>query len=278
MRAEELRGAARLDWGEVLRSRWLAFTACAYALLALVFVHAGLRESATLGFTGIGRVLLALSHTLTLVLPLLALLATGQVISRARDDGTLELLFSHPLSRAGYFTGVTLVRFGVLAVPLVLLLLLLPAAGRVLFGLAVPWPFVLRTVAVGASLLVAFAGVGMALSSSVRNGAKAVVVLLVVWAAAVALLDFGLIAVLLRLRVAPRAVFLLAALNPVQSARLALLAGADPDLSTLGPVGFWMATHLGSGRLLALGLLWPLALGAGAWWLGLRRFCRGDLV
>ena len=274
----EVRGAARLDLGEVLRSRWPAFTGGAYALLAAIFVNAGLRESTTMGFTGLGRVLLALSHALVLVLPLLALMATGQVISRARDDGTLELLFSHPLTRVGYFTGVTLVRLAALALPLVLLLLVLPAAGRLLFGLAVPWAFALRTVAVGTSLLVAFCGIGMALSASVRNGAKVVVLLLLVWALAVALLDFGLVAFLLRARVAPRAVLLLAALNPVQSARLALLAGADPDLSTLGPVGFWAATHLGAGRMLALGVLWPLVVGALAWTAGLRRFCRGDLV
>lgn len=276
-RLSEVRGAARLDLGEVLRSRWPVFTGGAYALLAAVFINAGLRESTTMGFTGLGRVLLALSHALVLVLPLLALMATGQVISRARDDGTLELLFSHPITRAGWFTGVTLVRLGALVLPLALLLLLLPAAGRLL-GLTVPWAFALRTVAVGTSLLVAFSGIGMALSASVRNGAKVVVLLLMAWALAVALLDFGLIAFLLRARVAPRAVLLLAALNPVQSARLALLAGADPDLSTLGPVGFWAATHLGSGRMLALGVLWPLAVGALSWTAGLRRFCRGDLV
>ncbi len=47
-------------------------------------------------------------HALVLLLPLLALTATGQVVNRARDDGTLELLFSQPIRReAFYFAAVT---------------------------------------------------------------------------------------------------------------------------------------------------------------------------
>ena len=40
----------------------------------------------------------------------------------------------------------------------------------------------------------------------------------------------------------PELVFSLAVLNPVECARVALLAAAQPDLATLGPVGFFL-TH-----------------------------------
>ena len=83
-----------------------------YGLVAAVFVLVGMRESSVLGFTGMGRVLLSFCHALVLLLPLLALSATGQTVNRSRDDGTLELLFSHPLSRTGYFTAVTITRRG----------------------------------------------------------------------------------------------------------------------------------------------------------------------
>ena len=64
----------------------------------------------------------------------------------------------------------------------------------------------------------------------------------------------------------------------MQAARLALLSAAEPDLATLGPVGFYMAQRLGADGLLALGLLWPLGFGALAWRFALRRFRRDDLV
>jgi hypothetical protein len=73
-------------------------------------------------------------------------------------------------------------------------------------------------------------------------------------------------------------VFLLAALNPVQAARLALLAGLSTDLETLGPVGLFLATRVGSGALLALGVAWPALVGSLAWMAALARFRRGDAV
>jgi len=90
--------------------------------------------------------------------------------------------------------------------------------------------------------------------------------------------DFALIAVLLQWRLNAASVFVLAALNPVQCARMALLSGQDPELSIFGPVGFFLAHKLGAGGLLALGVVWPLLAGTVAWWFGLRRFRGGDLV
>jgi ABC-2 type transport system permease protein len=273
----EVRAVARLDLGEVLRSRWLLLCGATYAVLGGAFVLVGLRESTVLGFTGMSRVLLSLSHALLLVLPLLAISATCQVINRAREDGTLELLFAQPLSRGAYFAGVTLTRYLVLLAPLVVLLIALTALGiRTSEGNV--WPFVLRAVAVSASLLWASAGAGLAISTFTRNQAKAMVYGLVLWAGAAALLDFALVGLMLQWRLNPRLVFVLAAANPVEAARLALLSGVQPDLQTLGPVGFYLATRLGARALLAVGLLWPAVLGSTCWALAFRAFRRGDVV
>ena len=72
--------------------------------------------------------------------------------------------------------------------------------------------------------------------------------------------------------------FLLTALNPVEAARLALLTGIDPDLSVLGPVGFWIANALGPRATLAVGVAWPFAVGSAAIGLALGRLNRSDLV
>lgn len=269
---------ARLEAAEVLRSRWLWFCLGVYLLLSSIFVLVGLRESSVLGFTGTGRVLLSFAHGLLILLPLLALSATGQTLNRAREEGTLELLFGHPVSPAGYYSAVTLVRFTLLAAPLLAVLLLLPAITWLAFGDPVPWGYLARSLAVGAALLWAFTGVGMALSAHVANQAKAAILGLLIWAAAVALVDFALIAVLLQWRLHAGTAFFLAALNPVQCARMALISGLDPELATFGPVGFFLAQRLGPSGLLALGLAWPAAVGWMAWATGLARFRRGDLV
>lgn len=274
----ELWAVARLDLADVRRSRWLVLCGLVYAVLAAGFVLVGMRESSVLGFSGMGRTLLSMVHALLLLLPLLALTATGQVINRARDDGTLELVFSHPVRRGVYFLAVTLTRYLVLVVPLAIVMVAMALVGQLAFGEGMAWAFLFQSLAISASLLAAFVGLGLMVSTFVRSQARAIIWLLVLWAAGVALLDFGLIGLMLQWRVNAQTVFLLAALNPVQAARMALLSGASSELSALGPVGFYLSQTVGAGALFALGLVWPAVLGAGAWLLALRSFRRADIV
>lgn len=275
--ATETFAAARLDLAEVLRSRWIFFCGAVYAVLAGVLVLVGMRESTLMGFTGMGRVLLAFSHALVLLLPLLALTATGQVVGRARDEGSLELLLSQPLCRTAWLAGVTFTRLAVLVVPLAAILVAIGLYGEAR-GQAIPWGFVLRVLAISTSLLWCFVGIGIAISVLVRNQARAITYAIVAWGLSVAMLDVGLVGLMLTWRLDAEAVFTLAALNPVQDARLALLAGLEPDLGTLGPVGFYLSTRIGAGNLYLLGLVWPAVLGTIAWLGALVAFRRGDLT
>ena len=269
--------AARLDLAEVLRSRWLLFCAAVYTLLAGVLVLVGMRESTMLGFTGMGRVLLAFSHGLVLVLPLLALTATGSVVNRARDDGSLELLLTQPIRRSAWLVGVTFTRFAVLLVPLVVLFVGMGVVGQ-LRGQRIPWSYMLHVITIAAALIWAFVGIGMAISVLVRNQARAITYVVLTWGLAIALLDVGLVSMMLRWRLDAHAVFTLAALNPVLDARLALLSGLERDLGTLGPVGFYLSTRIGHGSLYLLGIAWPALLGTIAWGLALLGFRRGDIT
>lgn len=268
----------RLDLAETLRSRWWVFALVLYAALGAIFIFGGMRESTLLGFTGMSRVMLSASHALLLVLPLLALTATVQVVNRARDDGALELLFSLPIRRGAYFSGISAARLLALVVPLVLLFAAFGLMARFTFGQPIAWPLLGRALLIGVAVVVSFTGFGLAVSTFVRNQAKAVTWSLVLWVLAVALLDFALVALLLQWHVRPQVVFALAAINPVEAARIALLAGAEPELSVLGPVGFFASQNLGGAALLALGVTWPLGSGLLAWTLALRRFSRGDVV
>jgi ABC-2 type transport system permease protein len=274
----DLSAILRLDLAETVRSRWALFCIALYGALGVVFVFVGLRESTLLGFTGMGRVLVGLTHAMLMVLPLLALTASSQVVNRAREEGALELLFSHPIRRGAYFLGVTASRYLVLTVPLLLLFLGLGVLGATALDGEVAWGMLARSLAVSGALLAAFLGVGLAISTFVANPARSATIALVVWILAVALLDFALIGVMLQWRLQPQGVFALALLNPVQAARMALLSAGDPELSTLGPVGFYVANRVGATALLAFGVAWPLLAGAGAWVLAYVRFTRGDVA
>jgi ABC-type transport system involved in multi-copper enzyme maturation permease subunit len=274
----EVAVVARLDLAEVLRSRWLVFCLVVHALLAGMFVLVGLRESGVVGFTGMGRALMSWSHALLFLLPLLALSATGQVVNSARDDGSLELLLSNPVSRSAYFLGTTLVRVAALVLPLFVAMPAMAVFGALAFGQDVSWDFLLRGMVVSASLLVCFTAFGLLVSTLVRNQSKALMLTILIWVAGVALIDFGLVGIMLQWELPPQAVFALATLNPVQCARLALLSAAQPELSTFGPVGFFLANKVGPDGLLAIGIGWPLLLGLTAWVWSLGAFRRRDLV
>ena len=274
----QLRAIARLDLAEVLRSRWLAMTAAAYLLLAIVMIAVGQREAPLLGFTGTARVVFSLAHALVLVVPLIALTATAPAIGRARDDGSLELLFAQPLSRTTYLVAITIVRGLAIVVPIALLFVAVAAWGALAQGQGVPWAYLGRALGVLAALAWAFTGLGMLVSTAVRHPVRMLTCVVVIWAAAVALVDAALIGAMLHWRLEPHVVFGLAAINPVEDARLALLAGVEPDLATLGPVGFRLSQQLGDGGLYALGLAGPLAWGTLAWLAALLHFRRADIA
>jgi ABC-2 type transport system permease protein len=269
---------ARLDLAEVLRSRWLLFCIVVYAVLAGVFLLVGMRESTVFGFTGTDRVLVSYVHALLVLLPLMALIATGQVINRSRDDGTLELLFSQPISRGAFFSAISSVRFLVLLAPLALLMAVIGLFGRLVFGQQIAWVFIGHCLVLCSILIWTFCGLGLWVSTTVQNGARATMYLLLIWVAGIALLDFALAGMMLQWRMEPRVVFALATLNPVQCIRMALLSSADPELSTLGPVGFYLANRIGSTALYALGVAWPMLLGGLTWTAGLWRLRHGDVV
>ena len=274
----QARAIARLDLAEVMRSRWLAASTVAYAVLAAVFVAVGLREAPLLGFTGSARVVFSLSHALVLLLPLVALTATAPAIGRARDDGSLELLCAQPLGRGAYLVAITTVRICAILAPVAAVFVAVALWGAISDGQPVPWAYLARALGVLAALAWAFAGIGMLISTLVRHPVRMLTYVVVIWAAGVALLDAGLIGVLLRWRLDAHVVFALAAANPVEDARLALLSGIDRDLSTLGPVGFYLVGRLGDAALHALGLAIPLAWGTLAWLAALAHFRRADIT
>lgn len=269
----------RLELAEAMRSRWMIFTAVVYGLVFAGFVWLGLRESRVLGFTGLSRVVLNVANAVVLAVPLVALVATTQTIVRARQSGFFELMLSQPTRRRDWFAAAVASRFAVVAGPLVVLLLLALVAGAA-SGANDPdlVPMVARSLAVSTALAWAYVGVGFWISAVAKSAERATVLALVAWVASAALHDFALVGALLRFRLAPGAVFALAAVNPVESARIAILGAVDPQLSVLGPVGFWLANTLGPTRMLAVGAGWPLAVGTIALVAAARRLGRADLV
>ena len=260
-----------------LRSRWVLFTGLVYLLVFGAFIWLGLRESSVLGFTGLSRVVLNVSNAVVIVLPLVALVATAQSVVGSRTSGFFELFLSPPCRRADWFTAVLASRVLFIVGPLALLLMATLGAGLFSDEPAL-LPLVTRSLLVTIALTWAFVGIGLWLSSVARTSERATVYVLFAWLGTTALHDFGLIALLLRFKLLPAVVFALAASNPAEAGRLAILTGIDPELSVLGPVGFWLATTLGPRLKLIIGVGWQIALGLEAVAASIRHLNRTDLI
>lgn len=277
--ASATRALFRLELSEAMRSRWLAFTVAVYGLVFSGFVWFGLRESRVLGFTGLSRVVLNVANAVVLAVPLVALVATSQTIVRARQSGFFELVLSQPVRRDDWLLSVIASRFLVVVGPLVVLLLGALVGGSLGSSRDVALaPMVARSLVVTVALSWAFLGIGFWISARARTPERAMVLAMMAWLFAAALHDFALVGVLLRFRLAPEVVFGLAAANPVEAARIAILGAVDPDLSVLGPVGFWLAHRLGPSLGLLVGAGWPALLGTFAMWRARRNLVTADLV
>jgi ABC-2 type transport system permease protein len=278
-RWQRIRILARLEWVDSLHSHWLQFVAVVYALVFGAFVMLGLRESSVLGFTGLSRVVLNMANATVVAVPLVALVATCQAIARTRTNGHLEFLFTQPTRRSDWFLGLVISRLAVLLGPLLALLAVTAVAGRLTApGDVTLLPIVFHAALVSSSLVLAYLGLGLLVSALAQTMERAVVLALLVWLGSVALHDFALIGLLLQWRVPAPMVFALAAVNPVEAARLAVLSSVDPELAVLGPVGFWIANELGPNLAYSFGLTWPAIVGMTSLCCAFHLLRKGDAI
>lgn len=265
----------RFELADSLRSKWLGSTIILYALVFVAFVAFGLRESSVLGFTGLSRVVLNVTNGVLVAVPLLVLLATSQVVVRARRSGLLELALVQPTARASWFFGVLASRAAILIGPLLVVFLAASIFGAGEEGLG---RIVARSLSISVALAWCYLGIGLLISAVAKTPERAVVYALALWVFVTALHDFLLIGVLLNTRLPPKLVFVLAALNPSEAARVGILSSVDPELSVLGPVGFWLANALGATKALLIAIAWPMLIGCVTLALAARNVSRADAI
>lgn len=268
----------KVHLADIRRGRWLIISTVLYAVLFGIFILVGFEESSILGFTGLSRVLINFSHAIVVVLPLLALAMTVQTVPNDRENGTLEALMSHPIRRSQYFGGMVVSRCLALVVPLAAALLAVGLVGNLGFGQDVPWAYLGTTLGAASTLIFASVGIGTVISVVAKNRTRALIYGLVAWTAGIALLDFALIGLMLQWRIEPGTVFVLAGVNPVQTARFVLLTSIETDLNVLGPVGYFMVNKIGAEWVRLIGVAWPLCFGGLSTWFAWESFRRSDIV
>jgi ABC-type transport system involved in multi-copper enzyme maturation permease subunit len=267
----------RLEIAGVRRARWFVAALALAGGLVGFFVLVATRESAVIGFTGFGRVMGGVVQASLLFLPLLALASTTQAVTSARQTGVLEWYLSYPNGRERCFWALFLPRCAAVIGPVAASVALLGLAAWGL-GESVPPALLAAFLALLVGQGACFSALGIWVSALSRTTEQALLRGLLLWMAAVALVDFVVLGLLLRWELPPAAIFALAGLNPVQAGRIGILAAIDPELGVLGPVGTWAVTTLGTGATIAWGLTWPFLLGGAALFGARRTFLRSDVL
>jgi Cu-processing system permease protein len=260
------------------RSRWTQIFAAVFALLALVVAASGYVLSGGSGFQDFARTSASLVQLVVLVVPLVALLMG--VLALAPERGTAELLFSQPVSRGAILVGKLL---GLLCALSAAELVGFGAAGVVVFsrageeGLGGYALLVLGAVLLTAAFL-ALAAL-LAAGAGGRRRTRALALAVVVWFAAVILIDLAALGVasLLRSTPASRLLVLSVILNPASAVRTGALLGVE-GTAAFGAASLALLRFTGgpagAAVMLATSLLAWIVLPAAA---AVRRLSRVDL-
>ncbi len=210
------------------RSRWTQIFAAVFALLALGVSASGYILSGGRGFQDFARTSASLVQLVVLLVPLASLLMG--VLALAPERGTAELLFSQPISRRTILAGKLLGLFAALAAAE---LVGFGLAGLVVFSSAGEEGGGGYAILVGGSLLLtaAFLAIAALVAAGAvgRKRARALALALVIWFAAVILVDLVALgaASLLRSTAASRLLIVSVLVNPAGAVRVGALLGIE---------------------------------------------------
>ncbi len=258
------------EFSDGLRNRWILAITLAFALLAVGLAWFGAAASGELGFTRISTTIVSLASLAVFLIPLIALMLAYDSIVGEDEQGTLLLLMTYPISRAGLLAGKflghgaimalsTLAGFGIAAITIMLL-----AEQATLATFAGPFSlFIASAVLLGW----VFLALAYLVSVVTREKAKAAGLALLVWFLFVLVYDLALLGLLVgtegRLDGSLFRLLLLA--NPTDVFRLVNLAGFEETAAASGLLSIFgdgsHSTFLLLG-ILAAWIIVPLTLAA----------------
>lgn len=266
----------RLDLSESFRARWFLLYAFTFGGVVAALLGFGLAESRVMGFTGLSRTLAIYIQLAMAILPVFILIATVRSVAGDREAGVFEYMLALPTPLAAWYWGRWVGRFVASFSPVVLALLFAVAYG-VAFGAEAPWRHVLIDIALLASLVVCFLGLGFLISSIARSADAAQTAAFMAWLALLAFLDLILLGLLVRGQASEEFAVGVALLNPLQSFRTGSMLLFDKQLVLLGPSAWLILDRFGETGYLIWATVYPAAVGMAAAAAGFLAFRRGDL-
>jgi Cu-processing system permease protein len=186
---------ANKEFHDRLRSRWVLAVAAIFAVFALAIAYLGTAQEGALGFRGMDLTIASLVSLVIYLVPLIALILGYDAFVGEREQGSLDLLLSMPVTRLELLLG----KFSGLSAAMTVATL----AGFGLAGLALSYGvgqpallqyavFMLTTVLLGE----AFLSIAVLVSVLARTKVAASAIAIVLWFLFVLVFDLGLLGLL----------------------------------------------------------------------------------
>lgn len=250
---------ARQELRDALRNRWFLLYTVAFGGLALALSALASPGGGLAGLAGYGRTAASLVNLVLLFVPLVGLTLGGANLAGERETGVLAYLLAQPVTRAEVLLG----KYAGLALSILASLTLgfgLAGGYLALRGQGGNSGGYVLTVLLAWLLGLAMLGLGMLVSVVVRRTSAAVGTALFLWLLLVFVGDLGIMGTAIITRLPIAAVFVLAALNPLQLFKMAAILTIQANLEVLGPAGIFATEQFG-------GALLPVMLAGLAVWI-----------
>ena len=204
---------AKKEFIDHLRNGWIVAIAISFALFALIISLAGFGFSGNVGSVDEQATLLSLTNLVIYLIPLLGLILAYDSLSGENERGTLDLLYSYPLSPAHVLSGKFIGLVFVLTITLLLGMLIPMITGLVNGQSFVSWLiFLFFSIWLG----VIFVSIALLLSSTLWERGRLLGISIGIWLVFVILFDIAIIGLLVATEgdISPFVVDIIFYLNP----------------------------------------------------------------
>jgi Cu-processing system permease protein len=250
------------------RNRWFLLISLIFAGLSLGLSFFSFAGVGSYGISGFGRTAASLLNLILLVVPLMGLLLGATSLANEQECGTLNTLLAQPISSSELFIG----KFFGLAAALMATLFLGFGLSGFIIGIRGGTEYVGTYLTLfGYTILLGFIFLGIGFLVSVFNdrSASAIGVALFLWFLFMFASDLGVMGTAIILKLSGPQLFWIAAFNPIQSFKMAVIGLIQGDLDILGSAGMYAVDLFGDHYIWALSailLVWLIViLGVSLW-------------
>ena len=247
---------------ESVKNKWFVLYTISFSALAVLILAIAPEKGALTEGAGYGRTAASLINLVLLFVPLVSLITGSGAISGERENGTLQYLLSHPVTKAEVFAG----KFVGIFIPICLSISLgigLAGDGAAHRGGGGDASSFLLTALLSALLAASLLSVGLLVSVYSRKASRATGIAVFLWLVFIILGDLGVMGTAAAMELGIRQVFVLALLNPAEVFKIASVLALSPRYEILGPVGVYAVRTFGREGmvllLMSIMALWTIA-------------------